>query len=168
MKKQFGLFAALIVLVGVGYGVVHAAKGQTKTTAVVASPKVQTTTAALTLTGVNGQTIVVNPNEKTVLHFMMSSCGDCIGTEETLTNFAHTPGVRIISVDVDPQNDNLSTIQAFKKVTGATWDYVLLKNATLVNKFHVTELDTVVVLYHNKVIYDGIAPSAATLKQVLA
>lgn len=168
MKKQIGLLAVLIVLVGVGYGVVHAAQGQTKTTAIVVSPNVQTTITALTLTTVNGQTIAVNPNKKTVLHFMMSSCSDCIGTEETLTKFARTPDVQIISVDVDPQNDNLTTIQAFKKATGATWDYVLLKNPALINEFHVTELDTVVVLYHNKVIYDGIAPSASTLKQVLA
>ncbi|MCY0892316.1 MAG: hypothetical protein OWR52_02230 [Acidibacillus sp.] len=167
MKKQLGLLAALIVLVGVGYGAVHTVEGQTKATAVAASLKAPTAIAPLTLTDVNGQTIAVNPNNKTVLHFMMSTCADCIGMEKSLTKFAHSPGVQIISLDVDPENDNLSTIQDFKKITGATWNYVLLKNSALINKYHVTELDTVVVLYHNKVIYDGVSPSVSTLKQVL-
>lgn len=165
MKKQVGLFVGLIVLLGIGYGVVHAAQGQTKVPKVVAGSKA--TNTSLELTAVNGQTIAVNPNEKTVLHFMTSSCGDCIGTEESLTKFAHTADVQIISVDAEPQVDNLSTIQAFKKATGATWDYVLLKNPALINEFHVTELDTVVILYHGKVIYNGIAPSTSTLKRVL-
>ncbi|GMA58197.1 hypothetical protein GCM10025858_27000 [Alicyclobacillus sacchari] len=53
-------------------------------------------------------------------------------------------------------------------MAGSHWPYVLETNSSLLQKFHVTELDTVVVLYHNKVIYEGVVPSEAQLKKVLA
>ncbi|KPV43843.1 TlpA family protein disulfide reductase [Alicyclobacillus ferrooxydans] len=122
----------------------------------------------LSFTDVSGKVISVNPNDKTVLHFMTSSCSDCLPTETTLAKFQNTQGVKLVSIDVEPQADNASTIAQFSKVAGSHWPYVLETNSSLLQKFHVTELDTVVVLYHNKVIYEGVVPSAAQLKKVLA
>ena len=123
--------------------------------------------AGLTLTSVTGQVLHVNPAQKTVLHFMVSSCGSCVATEQMLTRFARTPGVQLMSIDVDPQSDSAGTIRAFRQVTGAAWPYVMERNAALVDRFHVTELDTIVVLYHNRVIFNRVSPSAAALRAVL-
>lgn len=178
--KRIGLITLLLVVLGGGFFAVktlgHPASAQT----VAASTQRGTTVnekvnvrnvsglSGLVLTSVSGKSIAVDPNRRTVLHFMVSSCGTCVGTEIELTKFAHTPGVQMVSIDVDPQNDNLGTIQAFKKATHASWPYVMDTNHSLVKRFNVTELDTVVVLYHNKVILDQVAPSASTLQKVLA
>jgi hypothetical protein len=42
------------------------------------------------------------------------------------------------------------------------------QNAALVNRFRITELDTVVVLYHNRVLFGQLKPSAAALRAILA
>ncbi|MCL6593209.1 MAG: hypothetical protein K6T31_04470 [Alicyclobacillus sp.] len=76
--------------------------------------------------------------------------------------------VRLVSIDVTPQADDASTIQQFSKAAGARWTYVLATDPSLLERFHVTELDTVVVLYHNQVIFEGVAPTAAQLRKVLA
>ncbi|WP_067620396.1 hypothetical protein [Alicyclobacillus acidiphilus] len=73
-----------------------------------------------------------------------------------------------ISIDVEPQADNQVTIQQFSKAANTHWQYVLATDANLLERFHVTELDTVVVLYHNHVIFDGVAPTAVQLQKVLA
>ncbi|KRW91958.1 hypothetical protein SD51_05510 [Alicyclobacillus tengchongensis] len=122
----------------------------------------------LSFTDVNGKRITVNPNEKTVLHFMTSSCSDCLPTEMALAKFQNVPGLQLISIDVEPQADNANTVAQFSQVARSHWPYVLETNASLIQKFHVTELDTVVVLYHNKVIYEGVVPSEGQLKKVLA
>lgn len=69
-----------------------------------------------------------------------------------LTKFKDMSNIQIILVDVDPQGDNLSMITQFSKVVCSQWPYVLATDPTLIERFHVTELDTVVVLYYNKVI----------------
>lgn len=179
--KKIGLIALLLIVLGGGFFAVKKL-GQPASAQTVAASTQQGTTVSektnapsalakssgLTLTSVSGKTLTINPNEKTVLHFMVSSCATCVATETELTKFAHLPGVQIVSIDIDPQNDNLNTIQSFKQATKASWPYVMDKNQSLVNKFNVTELDTVVVLYHNKVILDEIAPSTSTLRKVLA
>ncbi|SDW23997.1 hypothetical protein SAMN04489725_103179 [Alicyclobacillus hesperidum] len=73
----------------------------------------------LTFTDVHGKRITVNPNEKTVLHFMTSSCSDCLPTETALAKFQNMPGVQLISIDVEPQADNASTIAQFAQVAGS-------------------------------------------------
>ncbi|KPV45705.1 TlpA family protein disulfide reductase [Alicyclobacillus ferrooxydans] len=183
--KRIGLIALLLVVLGGGFFVVrtlgHPAAAQTVATSTSTASTGHGTSVSkksntsgvselsgMTLTSVSGKTITVNPNQKTILHFMVSSCGTCVGTEIGLTKFAHTPGVQIVSVDVDPQNDSLSTIQSFKKATKASWPYVMDTNQLLVKQFNVSELDTVVVLYHDKVILDEVAPSVSTLQKVLA
>lgn len=123
---------------------------------------------ALTFTDIGGKWISVNPDEKTVLHFMTSSCSDCLPTETMLTKFQRLPGVQLISIDVEPQTDNGDTIAWFSHVAGSHWPYVPDTISALVGRFHVTELDTVVVLYHNRVIFDSVVPSAAQLQKVLA
>lgn len=119
------------------------------------------------LHSIAGRTVAVNPDQKTVLHFMVSFCTSCLPTEHMLTQFAGTPGVRIISVDIDPRNDSAAMLAQFAQVAGARWPHVLATGTRLINRFHVTELDTVVVLYHNQVIFDQVAPTAAQLRQVL-
>ena len=178
MKKSV-LAVGLLVVIGVGVFAVKEV-GKQPTVAVVGTPTASASRIATTSNGtqnqnltdlsfktVNGRTIQVNPNEKTVLHFMTSSCASCLPTEQMLTKFAHMPGVQLISVDINPQNDSKSTIQQFQQVAKSNWSYVMETNQKLINEFHVTELDTIVVLQHNRVIFDGVAPSAAQLQKVL-
>lgn len=140
-----------------------------RTVSAVSPNGAQTADAAgiLTLTAVNGQRITVNPNEKTVLHFMTSSCSECLPTEINLAGFQHTKGVRLISVDVEPQTDTPATIAQFSRIAGSHWPYVLETSPALLQRFHVTALDTVIVLYHSKVIFDAVAPSRTQLRSVL-
>lgn len=126
------------------------------------------TVSNLSFTDINGKKISVNPNKKTVLHFLATSCSVCLPTETMLTKFKDMSNVQMISVDVDPQGDSPSTITQFAKVAGSQWPYVLETDQTLIERFHVTELDTVAVLYHNKVIYEGVAPTATQMQKVLA
>lgn len=125
-------------------------------------------TPSLVLQTTADRTVAINPSQKTILHFMVSFCTSCLPTERMLTQFAGTTGVKIISVDIDPQNDSAAMVARFAEVAGAHWPHVLATGTRLINQFHVTELDTVVVLYHNQVIFDQVAPTATQLRQVLA
>lgn len=177
MNKR--LSVALVVVLGVGaFGFTRFEQSASTTSSTAPSTTVQQTSQSvrssgsrkaigLSFTDINGKKISVNPNEKTALHFMTSSCSSCLPTETALAKFQHTPGVQLISIDVEPQADNASTIAQFSQVAGSHWPYVMETNSSLIQKFHVTELDTVVVLYHNKVIYEGVAPSQSQLKKVL-
>ncbi|GMA58196.1 hypothetical protein GCM10025858_26990 [Alicyclobacillus sacchari] len=85
------------------------ATGPQSATAQRTSQQISATATGLSelrFTDVSGKKISVNPNEKTVLHFMTSSCSDCLPTEATLAKFQNMPGVQLISVDVEPQADN--------------------------------------------------------------
>lgn len=180
--KKIGLVALLLIVLGGGFFAVKKLGQPTSAQTVAAGTQQGTTvsektntpsalatsSSGLTFTSVSGKTITINPNEKTVLHFMVSSCATCVATDERLTKFDHIAGVQIVSIDIDPQNDNLSTIQNYKKATGSSWPYVMDTNQSLVQKFHVTELDTIIVLYHNHVIFNQVAPSTSTLQKVLA
>ena len=174
--KRIGLLILLLLVLGAGFLAVRKI-GETGTatpvsvaaaSAAAAAPaRAKSTAALLTLTSVSGKPITINPNQKTVLHFMVSSCTSCVATEIRLTKFDRLSGVRIISVDVDPQVDNLTTIHAFRQATGATWPYVMDTHQALIDKFHITQLDTVLVLYHNRVIFNQVAPAAAVLRKAL-
>lgn len=178
--NKLWLGGVLVVVLGAGaFGFTRFGHLASATPSTVASTRVQQPSQAIStsasanetslhFTDIHGKKISVNPNEKTVLHFMTSSCSSCLPTETTLAKFQHTPGVQLISIDVEPQADNASTIAQFSQVAGSHWPYVMETNSSLIQKFHVTELDTVVVLYHNKVIYEGVVPSEAQLKKVLA
>lgn len=126
-----------------------------------------TSTHEMTLTDVAGTKVAINPHEKTVLHFLATSCAVCLPTETMLSHVVGLPNVQLISVDVDPQGDNATTIAQFSAAAKSNWPYVLETSSSLVNQFHVSELDTVVVLFHNRVIFDGVAPSLAQMKKVL-
>lgn len=172
MKKIWLGGALALVLAGgaVGWTQFGRAASATSSASQAATQTVTTSSAhvaALSFTDINGKRISVNPNEKTVLHFMTSSCSSCLPTETTLAGFQHMPGVQLISIDVEPQADNRSTIVQFSQVAGSHWPYVLETNSSLIQRFHVTELDTVIVLYHNHVIFDGVVPSASQLQKVL-
>lgn len=171
--KKLPLLASLIVVLGVGYFAVTKLGHQNTPVTQAATGQEQVTTSqqasvgSLSFKDIQGQTVTVNPDEKTVLHFLTSTCSDCLPMETTLAAFAYSPGVRLVSIDVGPKSDSAVTIDAFKKAVGATWPYVMDQNQSLVQKFHITSLDTVVVLYHGQVIYSGIAPSKSTLEKVL-
>ncbi len=126
------------------------------------------TVGALTLTAVTGARIVVNPAQKTVLHFMTSSCSECLPTEIMLAKFQHAPGVQLISIDVQPQTDTAATIAQFSRIAHSHWPYVLEGTPALVQRFHITALDTVIVLYHNSVVFSAVAPSRQQLAAVLS
>lgn len=171
------LSLGLFVIVGIGISAVNAIGRQNQ----VASASAPSTTSlsqatangnlgfqSLSFHTVSGHVLHVNPNEKTVLHFMTSTCASCVPTEQTLTKFSNMPGVQIISVDINPQNDNLNTIQQFKRASHSNWPYVMETTPYLIDKFHITELDTVVILYHGHVIFNKVLPSYTQLKKVLA
>jgi thioredoxin-like negative regulator of GroEL len=173
--KKFSLLAALLVMLSVGYFAVTKIGHQTATFVMQAArgqehgaSSQQVSVGSLSFKDTDGQTITVKPNDKTVLHFMTSSCSDCLPMEKTLTSFAHSAGVRLVSIDADPQSDTVSTLEAFKKAGGATWPYVMDQNQSLVQQFHITSLDTVVILYQGQVIYNSIAPSKSALEKVLS
>lgn len=170
--KRFFLLVVLLVVLGVGYFTVMKLGQQTApvTQTITGQQDVafsQPESTGLSFKDIQGQTITVNPNDKTVLHFMTSSCSSCLPMETTLAAFAQTPGVQLISIFVDPQNDTPAAMEVFRKTVGATWPYVMDQHQTLVRKFHITSLDTVVVLYHGQVIFSGVVPSKSTLEKVL-
>ncbi|WP_035462572.1 TlpA family protein disulfide reductase [Alicyclobacillus macrosporangiidus] len=174
MKRPMWLGGALVVLIGVGvYGIVHFEQGGPRpalqpSAQTAATSDGSTPASDFTLVDTAGRRMVIDPNEKTVLHFLTTSCADCLPTETALAQFQNDPHVRLISIDVTPQANDASTIQQFSKAAGAHWPYVLATDASLLERFHVTGLDTVVVLYHNQIIFEGVAPTPAQLQKVLA
>ncbi|MCL6518057.1 hypothetical protein [Alicyclobacillus sp.] len=175
MKRPIWLGGALVVLIGLGvYGVVHVVQGEPRQALQPSAQTAATTdqspppAGALALVDTAGRRVAIDPNEKTVLHFLTTSCAECLPTENALAKFQNTPHVRLVSVDITPQVDDVNTIQAFAHAADANWPYVRATDPSLLERYHVTELDTVVVLYHNRVIFEGVAPTAAQLQKVLA
>ncbi|KYP79793.1 TlpA family protein disulfide reductase [Ferroacidibacillus organovorans] len=175
--NKWVLSLGLVVIVGIGISAVNAVGRQAQVSNVNAPPTTSQTHStatgnvgyqSLSFHTVSGQVLHVNPNKKTVLHFMTSTCASCVPTERMLTKFSSMPGVQIISVDINPQNDNLRTIQQFERTAHSNWPYVMETTPYFIDTFHVTELDTVVVLEHGHVIFNKVLPSFAQLKKVLA
>ncbi|UOF90897.1 TlpA family protein disulfide reductase [Fodinisporobacter ferrooxydans] len=180
MKRILIVMILIVAVAGIGFAsskFIHRASSATtqpakqtatKQTDAKTQQQQAVSVSNLSMTDINGKPVKIDPNKLTVLHFMVTSCSTCLPTEETLTKFQNQNNVQLISIDVDPQNDNADSIQTFKKATGATWPYVMDTNQSLIQQFHITELDTVIVLHHGQVIYKGVAPSSADLKKVLA
>ena len=163
-KFRFGLLAtALVVLVtGCGAPVAQSAQPKTPTPTVTG-----TSQGDFKLTSITGKPVVINPNQKTLLYFMALGCSSCVTGEMNLAQNIQHIHANVISVDVQPQ-DTPSELETFMKQTGATWPHVIDKNQSLIQKYQISYLDTVVILFHNKVIYKGIAPSAKTIEKELS
>ncbi|MCY0868973.1 MAG: hypothetical protein OWT27_00070 [Firmicutes bacterium] len=159
MKRWGIVVGAVVLLAAAAVGVREFGFGSGQSEA-AAGPQ-------LVLSALGGRSIRVNPADYTVLDFMSSSCADCLQTAATLRHFEHRKGIELISVDVAPQVDSAATIAAFERIAQTGWPYVLEKTPGLIDRFHVTELDTVVVLHDGRVVYHGISPSVSQLQQVL-
>lgn len=53
------------------------------------------------------------------------------------------------------------------KIAKANWPYTIDKDQLLIRKFNVTSIDTVVIVYQNKIIFSGVNPSPAELEKLL-
>ncbi|MCL6593210.1 MAG: hypothetical protein K6T31_04475 [Alicyclobacillus sp.] len=97
MKRSMWLGGAAVVLVGVGlFGIVHFLQGGPRPASQPSTPMAATKNGAtpagnITLVDTAGQRVVINPNEKTVLHFLTTSCADCLPTETALAQFQNDP-----------------------------------------------------------------------------
>lgn len=159
--KKWGIAVGTVVLLAAAaIGVREFGPGSGPGQAAAAGPP-------LVLSALGGRSIRVNPTDYTVLDFMSSSCSDCLQTAWTLRHFEHLKDIDLISVDVAPQVDSAATIKAFEQIAQTNWPYVLEKTPALIDRFHVTSLDTVVVLHEGRVVYHGISPSVSELQQVL-
>lgn len=122
----------------------------------------------LTFTDIDGNVVKVDPNKKTILHFIVTTgCTSCAASEAKLTKFANNPNVNLVSIAIDPQNDTKETTKEFMKIAKANWPYTIDKDQLLIRKFNVTSIDTVVIVYQNKIIFSGVNPSPAELEKLL-
>lgn len=163
-KFRLGLLATALVALLSGCGAPSPQSPQPKATIPISTG---TSSSHLNLMTITGKPIAINPNQKTLLYFMALGCSSCVtGEMKLVKNLPHIHA-NVISVDVQPQ-DTPSELEGFMKQTGATWPHVIDKNQSLIQKYQISYLDTVVILFHYKVIYKGIAPSAQTIETELS
>ncbi|QQE79997.1 hypothetical protein [Alicyclobacillus sp. SO9] len=160
MKYAIGLTAVAVTSLLAGCGT---NAGQART------GKVQSPTSSheLQFKAADGKTVSVNPNQKTILYFMSPSCGSCVAGEKRFAKDRSQIHAKLISIDVQGFNTP-KEIQNFKHSVGANWTHVIDKQSKWVNHFKIQSLDTVIVLYHHKQIYKGIAPSLQKIQKVIS
>lgn len=171
--KRVALIVLLIAIFGIGYFAVTkfggaATAGDVKTTDQASNTAGQSVASNLKFTDIDGKSVTVDPNKKTILHFMISTgCTSCAETEVNLVKFANKPELDLVSIAMDPANDTKETIREFTKFTKSEWPHVIDTDQSLIKKFKVTSIDTVFVVYQNKIIFSGVKPSPSELEKVL-
>ncbi|RED75987.1 TlpA family protein disulfide reductase [Cohnella phaseoli] len=171
--KRVSLIVLLIAIVGIGYFAVTkfggaATAGGVKTTDLVSNTVGQSVVSDLSFTDIDGKSVTVDPNKKTILHFMISTgCSSCAETEISLLKFANNPNVDLVGIAIDPANDTKDTIREFTQYTKSDWPHVIDMDQSLIQKFKVTSIDTVLVVYQNQIIFSGVKPSPSELQKVL-
>jgi cytochrome oxidase Cu insertion factor (SCO1/SenC/PrrC family) len=122
----------------------------------------------LTFTDIDEKTVKVDPNKKTILHFIISTgCTSCGDSEINLAKFSNKANLDLVSIAIDPSNDTKESMHEFMKATKAQWPHIIDKDHSLIGKFHVTSIDSVIVLYQNKIVFSGVDPSPSELEKVL-
>jgi thiol-disulfide isomerase/thioredoxin len=112
-----------------------------------------------------GTPVAVPDGRPTVLYFMSAQCGSCAAGEAELAHLrTRWPrAVRLVSVDVAPGYDRPAAVLGLARAVGAHWPQTYATSA-LLRRYHVTQLDQVVVLNRaGRVVYDGALPSPPAL-----
>lgn len=139
--------------------------GGTSTAAATKSSR----TPTYTVTTLTGSRVTIPDGAPTVLYFMSAQCGSCIQGEHQLAQIqAQLPAsVHLISLDVTPQYDTAKAVTTVAQSVGAHWPQAFA-TPVLLQAYHVTELDQVVVISDNgQALFNGGLPSNAKLLQVI-
>lgn len=171
--KRAALLVLLLAVIGIGYFAVtklggSSGAGVVKTSGQASKTAGNPTVSNLSFTDIDEKVVKVDPNKKTVLHFMISTgCPSCTVMAGNLTKFADNPTVDLVSIAMDSVNDTKETIQDFRETTQAKWPFTIDKDQSLIKKFNVTSIDTVMIIYQNRIIFSGVYPSISELENVL-
>ncbi len=181
MKALWGSggLLTLSALVEVGYHLAHPAAPAARTEAAptartTSSPTSEGSTAPAGTTtfqvaSLNAGTIRVPMAKPTVVYFMSAGCGSCISGEQQLAQVAaKTPtSVQWLSLDVEPGYDTSQAVLSMARSTGAHWSQAFARNA-MIQAYHVTQLDAVVVIAKNgTLLYDGALSSNTRLTTLI-
>jgi thiol-disulfide isomerase/thioredoxin len=118
---------------------------------------------------IGGRTLAF-AGKPTVLYFMASWCSSCAYGESQLrqVQFRFGKRVNLVSIDVDPANDTVAALEAFRQQYGGAWPHVLDRGQRLVAAFGIHSLDTMVILDGRGVIvYDGGTQPASVVDRTL-
>ncbi len=93
---------------------------------------------------IQGQTVTLAEGRPTILYFVAAWCSSCAYGESQLRQVYDRYGhaVRMITVDVDPQQDTPQMVATFAKNYGGPWPAVLDQGQRLTRLYHVTSLDS--------------------------
>lgn len=114
---------------------------------------------------IQGQTVTLAAGKPTLLYFVAAWCSSCAYGESQLRQVYDRYGqaVRLITVDVDPQQDTPRMVAAFAKDYGGPWPAVLDQGQRLTRLYHVTSLDSsYLVNARGVIVYAAQAPLTAT------
>lgn len=99
----------------------------------------------------SGDEVSLHPIEKpTALFFMAAWCTSCKQEEHNLKQVHEKFGddVRLISIDMDPDQDTLADLRKFKDQYGGDWIHAM-GTRELIQKYRLTSLDTTYVIDQN-------------------
>lgn len=155
-----GAAAATLVLVGWvglrGHGTVRA-------TGAVGTA-VGDTAPPFSVKDIQGQTVTLAAGKPTLMYFVAAWCSSCAYGDTQLRQVYDRYGhaVRLITVDVDPQQDTPQMVAAFAKNYGGPWPAVLDQGERLTQLYHITTLDSsYLVNAQGVIVYAAQAPLTA-------
>jgi peroxiredoxin len=122
-----------------------------------------------TLQTTAGNEVSLHPVEKpTALFFMAAWCTSCKQEEHNLKQVHETfgDGVRLISIDMDPDRDSMQDLQQFKEEYGGEWTHAM-GTKDLIQSYRLTSLDTTYIIDQNGVstYKDSNVTSASTFER---
>jgi cytochrome oxidase Cu insertion factor (SCO1/SenC/PrrC family) len=113
---------------------------------------------------IQGKMVGLAQGRPTLLYFVASWCSSCAYGETQLrqvyARYGHA--LRLITVDVDPQQDTPAMVAAFAKDYGGPWPAVLDRHLTLTRLYQVSSLDTSFLINgKGEIVFRGSAPLPA-------
>lgn len=137
--------------------------GTVRATGVVGTA-VGDTAPSFSVQDIQGQTVTLAAGKPTLMYFVAAWCSSCAYGDTQLRQvydrYGH--GVRLITVDVDPQQDTPQMVAAFAKNYGGPWPAVLDQGQRLTQLYHVTSLDSsYLVNAQGVIVYAAQAPLTA-------
>ena len=93
---------------------------------------------------IQGQTVTLAAGKPTLMYFVAAWCSSCAYGDTQLRQVYDRYGhaLRLITIDVDPQQDTPRMVAAFAKHYGGPWPEVLDQGERLTRLYHVTSLDS--------------------------
>lgn len=113
---------------------------------------------------IQGQTVTLAAGKPTLMYFVAAWCSSCSYGDTQLRQVYDRYGhaVRLITVDVDPQQDTPQMVATFAKNYGGPWPAVLDQGERLTQLYHVTSLDSsYLVNAQGVIVYAAQAPLTA-------